>query len=110
MVIRKEGAGYEARQDRQRRTLLRFAMVCGAPDDRTPRVCRPEYGDGVSVLHTGNDGKVMFPDRDSAERAARKMARIGNYCADTAYECTRRLVPHWHLTSTSYRQPSGRAR
>lgn len=46
---------------------------------------------------SGSDGKVIFPDLETAEKAAREMADLG---ADPqrAYVCARSRTGHAHLT------------
>jgi hypothetical protein len=47
---------------------------------------------------SGTDGKVIFPDLESAEQAARELEALGNG-PQRAYVCNRSRHGHAHLTS-----------
>ncbi|WP_214368690.1 hypothetical protein [Pseudonocardia sp. H11422] len=46
----------------------------------------------------GSDGKIIYPDRDSAEAAARELEQLGSR-ALRAYMCSRSRHGHFHLTT-----------
>ena len=69
-----------------------------------PEVCLPgrrevedrqRYGTGGKA---GSDGKVIYPDRDSAECAARELESLGGR-PQRAYLCRRSRRGHFHLTT-----------
>ncbi len=46
----------------------------------------------------GNDGKVIYPDRDAAECAARELEALGGR-PQRSYLCSRSRHGHFHLTT-----------
>lgn len=82
------------------RVLARYARLMRSG---RPEVCLPgrreiqereRQGSGAA----GSDGKVIYPDRDSAERAARELEALGGR-AQRAYLCGRSRRGHFHLTT-----------
>lgn len=69
-----------------------------------PEVCRPgrrEVEDRVrfgSAGAAGSDGKVIYPERDAAENAARELEALGGR-PQRAYLCRRSKRGHFHLTT-----------
>lgn len=66
-----------------------------------PEVCRPGRREleGTAVVEAfGSDGKVIYPDRDSAECAARELAELGAR-PQRPYLCRRSRRGHFHLTT-----------
>lgn len=68
-----------------------------------PEVCLPSrreieergrHGGGAA----GSDGKVIYPDRDAAESAARELEDLGGR-PQRAYLCRRSRRGHFHLTT-----------
>ncbi|MHA6793622.1 hypothetical protein ACVGVM_08920 [Pseudonocardia bannensis] len=67
-----------------------------------PVVCLPSRaelsGEAPRRQGRGSDGKVIYPDRESAEAAARELERLGSR-ALRAYMCSRSRHGHYHLTT-----------
>ncbi|MFP5072497.1 hypothetical protein ACLFMI_22875 [Pseudonocardia nantongensis] len=83
------------------RVLARYARLMRSG---RPEVCLPgrrevedrqRYGTGGQA---GSDGKVIYPDRDSAECAARELESLGGR-PQRAYLCRRSRRGHFHLTT-----------
>ena len=84
------------------RVLARYARLMRSG---RPEVCRPgrreieereRLGSGGGVA--GSDGKVIYPDRDAAEYAARELEALGGR-PQRAYLCQRSKRGHFHLTT-----------
>jgi hypothetical protein len=58
---------------------------------------RFEQETGRRLEGAGTDGKVIYPDRLSAESAARELEALGSHPM-RAYECRRSRRGHHHLT------------
>ncbi|ANY05250.1 hypothetical protein [Pseudonocardia sp. HH130630-07] len=83
------------------RVLARYARLMRSG---RPEVCRPgrremeereRFGPGGAA---GSDGKVIYPDRDAAECAARELEALGGR-SQRAYLCRRSRRGHFHLTT-----------
>ncbi|BBG01106.1 MULTISPECIES: hypothetical protein [Pseudonocardia] len=83
------------------RVLARYARLMRSG---RPEVCRPgrreieereRAGTGTAP---GSDGKVIYPDRDAAECAARELEALGGR-PQRAYLCRRSRRGHFHLTT-----------
>ncbi|MEQ3554427.1 hypothetical protein WIS52_28510 [Pseudonocardia nematodicida] len=83
------------------RVLSRYARLMRSG---RPEVCRPgrrEIEDrerGAANAAAGSDGKVIYPDRDAAECAARELEALGGR-PQRAYLCGRSRRGHFHLTT-----------
>lgn len=81
------------------RVLARYARLMGSG---RPEVCRPGRRERVErdprSTVFGNDGKVIYPDRDAAECAARELEALGAR-AQRPYLCSRSRKGHFHLTT-----------
>ena len=87
------------------RVLARYArlMRSGRPEVCLPgrrEISEPERF-GASA--TGSDGKVIYPDRDAAESAARELEALGGR-PQRAYLCRRSRRGHYHLTTDAVAQ------
>ncbi|MFP5021937.1 hypothetical protein [Pseudonocardia phyllosphaerae] len=94
------------------RVLARYARLMRSG---RPEVCRPgrreleerrRQGAGAA---TGSDGKVIYPDRDAAEAAARELEELGGR-AQRAYLCRRSRRGHFHLTTDHVAERRGDGR
>ena len=83
------------------RVLARYARLMRSG---RPEVCLPgrreveereRSGTGGAA---GSDGKIIYPDRDAAERAARELETLGGR-PQRAYLCRRSKRGHFHLTT-----------
>lgn len=83
------------------RVLARYARLMRSG---RPEVCLPgrreiqqreRLGSGGAA---GSDGKVIYPDRDAAECAARELEALGGR-PQRAYLCRRSRRGHFHLTT-----------
>ena len=81
------------------RVLVRYARLMRSG---RPEVCRPGRreleGQAFSAHAPGSDGKIIYPDRDSAECAARELERLGGR-PQRPYLCQRSRRGHYHLTT-----------
>lgn len=85
--------------DERREVLGRYARLkpSGAPVLCTPSQAELS-GEIPRVTSWGNDGKIIFDDREKAEACARALEAIG--CdPQVAYECKRGSRGHHHLTT-----------
>ena len=93
-----EPAGHVVDRDRAR-VLLRYARLMNSG---RPVFCKPSRAEiaGVAPRRQGvrGDGKVIYPDRESAEAAARELEDLGAR-AQRAYVCKRSRHGHFHLTT-----------
>jgi hypothetical protein len=78
--------------------VLRHARL---RSDGGPQFCRPSRAEltGEVPRRQGarNDGKVIYPDRESAEQAAREFESLGA-SPMRSYRCNRSTRGHFHLT------------
>ena len=93
--------------DRERgRVLARYARLMRSG---RPEVCRPGRRERIErdprPAVAGDDGKVIYPDRDAAECAARELEALGGR-PQRPYLCSRSRKGHFHLTTD---HPRGRA-
>lgn len=90
------------------RVLARYARLMRSG---RPEVCRPGRRERTELdprsAVFGNDGKVIYPDRESAESAARELEALGAR-PQRSYLCSRSRKGHFHLT-TDHAAPRGRA-
>ncbi|MDQ4116663.1 MAG: hypothetical protein M3235_06825 [Actinomycetota bacterium] len=81
------------------RVLARYARLMRSG---RPEVCRPGRRERTRLdprsAVFGNDGKVIYPDRDAAERAARELEALGAR-PQRSYLCARSRRGHFHLTT-----------
>ncbi|ALE74147.1 MULTISPECIES: hypothetical protein [unclassified Pseudonocardia] len=91
------------------RVLGRYARLMRSG---RPEVCRPgrreiedreRFGGGGVA---GSDGKVIYPDRDAAECAARELEALGGR-PQRAYLCRRSKRGHFHLTTDQVAERRG---
>jgi len=78
------------------------------PQNRQPMRCVPTQPEVVGVRDRiappGNDDKVIFDSRESANACAEELAALGGTRL-RPYECPRHKPhkpPHWHLTTDGY--------
>lgn len=78
--------------------VLRHARL---RSDGGPQFCRPTRAEAAGLVPrrqgTRTDGKVIYPDRDAAELAAREFEGLGAMPM-RAYRCNRSNRGHFHLT------------
>ncbi|MFC5994967.1 hypothetical protein ACFQE5_12175 [Pseudonocardia hispaniensis] len=78
--------------------VLRYARL---RSDGGPQFCRPRRAEAAGLIPRrqgpGTDGKIIYPDRESAERAAREFEALGA-CLLRSYRCNRSTHGHYHLT------------
>lgn len=80
------------------RVLVRYARLMRSG---RPEVCRPgrrELAGDPRIQGFGSDGKVIYPDRDSAESSARELEKLGSR-PQRSYLCRRSRRGHFHLTT-----------
>lgn len=80
------------------RVLARYARLMRSG---RPEVCRPgrrELEGDPRIQGFGSDGKVIYPDRDSAECAAQELEGLGSR-PQRPYLCRRSRRGHFHLTT-----------
>lgn len=80
------------------RVLARYARLMRSG---RPEVCRPgrrELEGDPRIQGFGSDGKVIYPDRDAAECAARELEGLGSR-SQRPYLCRRSRRGHFHLTT-----------
>jgi hypothetical protein len=86
------------------RVLLRYARLMGTG---RPVFCKPSRAEMAGTAPrrqgVGADGKVIYPDRESAEAAARELEELGAR-AQRAYVCKRSRHGHYHLTTDLVRE------
>lgn len=84
-------------EEQRRQVLARYARI--RPDGR-PTFCAPSRVElaGNRLQGPGTDGKVIFPDREAAEAAARELEALGSRPM-RAHECKRSRHGHCHLTT-----------
>ncbi|GAA2851322.1 hypothetical protein GCM10010472_05480 [Pseudonocardia halophobica] len=92
-------------RDRDRaRILLRYARLMSTG---RPIFCKPSRAELAGTAPrrqgVGADGKVIYPDRESAEAAARELEELGAR-AQRAYVCKRSRHGHYHLTTDLVRE------
>jgi hypothetical protein len=84
--------------------LLRYARLMGTG---RPVFCKPSRAEMAGTAPrrqgVGADGKVIYPDRESAEAAARELEELGAR-AQRAYVCKRSRHGHYHLTTDLVRE------
>lgn len=82
------------------RVLARYArlMRSGRPEVCLPGRREVEERERQGAGTAGSDGKVIYPDRDAAECAARELEALGGR-AQRAYLCGRSRRGHFHLTT-----------
>ena len=90
------------------RVVARYARLMRSG---RPEVCKPGRRERL-VLDPrsavfGSDGKVIYPDRDAAECAARELETLGGR-PQRPYLCSRSRKGHFHLT-TDHAAERGRA-
>ncbi|MCE0763679.1 hypothetical protein LWC35_12290 [Pseudonocardia kujensis] len=106
-----EAAEREAREPRgpvrdpdRARILLRYARLMSTG---RPVFCKPSRAELAGTAPrrqgVGADGKVIYPDRESAEAAARELEELGAR-AQRAYVCKRSRHGHYHLTTDLVRE------
>jgi hypothetical protein len=90
------------------RVLARYARLMRSG---RPEVCLPGRRERTALdprsAVFGNDGKVIYPDRDAAECAARELEALGGR-PQRSYLCSRSHKGHFHLT-TDHAAERGRA-
>lgn len=78
--------------------VLRHARL---RSDGGPQFCRPTRAEATGLVGrrqgTRGDGKVIYPDRESAEEAAREFETLGSMPM-RSYRCNRSHHGHYHLT------------
>lgn len=81
------------------RIVLRYARLTAAG---RPVFCKPSRaeiaGDVCRRQGPGTDGKIIYPDRESAEAAARELEALGAR-PQRPYVCRRSRRGHYHLTT-----------
>jgi hypothetical protein len=86
------------------RILLRYARLMSTG---RPVFCKPSRAELAGTAPrrqgVGADGKVIYPDRESAEAAARELEELGAR-AQRAYVCKRSRHGHYHLTTDLVRE------
>lgn len=96
--MRSEGEIHADAEER-REVIRRYARL---RPNGTPVCCTPTReelsGEAGHKTRWGNDGKIIFDDRESAEACARVLESIGCKPA-RAYECKRSSRHHHHLTT-----------
>lgn len=89
------------------RVLVRYARLMRSG---RPEVCRPGRreleGHAAVVQAFGSDGKVIYPDRDAAECAARELEALGGR-PQRPYLCRRSRRGHFHLTTDQAQERRG---
>ncbi|MBN9756932.1 hypothetical protein Ae406Ps2_1763c [Pseudonocardia sp. Ae406_Ps2] len=87
------------------RVLARYArlMRSGRPEVCLPGRREIEDRERLGASATGSDGKVIYPDRDAAECAARELEALGGR-PQRAYLCRRSRRGHYHLTTDAVAQ------
>lgn len=94
----------QVRDHDRAKVLLRYARLMGTG---RPVFCKPSRkeiaGTAPRRQGVGADGKVIYPDRDSAEAAARELEELGAR-AQRAYVCKRSRRGHYHLTTDLVRE------
>ncbi|GAY09442.1 hypothetical protein [Pseudonocardia sp. N23] len=78
--------------------VLRHARL---RSDGGPQFCQPSRAETAGVAPrrqgTRTDGKVIYPDRESAEQAGREFESLGSQPM-RSYRCNRSNHGHYHLT------------
>jgi hypothetical protein len=95
---RDVAAAVQARQaavDARRAVIIKYARL---RTDGKPQFCLPTRAEREGNVRRdwGTDNKVIFPDRDAAQAAARELEALGSR-AMTVYECDRSRHGHHHL-------------
>ena len=92
------------RDQERAKVLLRYARLMGTG---RPVFCKPSRAELAGTAPrrqgVGADGKVIYPDRESAEAAARELEELGAR-AQRAYVCKRSRRGHYHLTTDLVRE------
>lgn len=86
-------------RDRNRaEVVLRYARL---RSDGGPQFCQPTRAEAAGQIPrrqgSRTDGKVIYPDRDSAEQAGREFETLGSMPM-RSYRCNRSHHGHYHLT------------
>jgi hypothetical protein len=94
----------QVRDHDRAKVLLRYARLMGTG---RPVFCKPSRkeiaGTAPRRQGVGADGKVIYPDREAAEAAARELEELGAR-AQRAYVCKRSRRGHYHLTTDLVRE------
>ncbi|NMH95759.1 hypothetical protein [Pseudonocardia acidicola] len=93
------------RDDARAQVLVRHARLMSSG---RPTVCKPSRAEIEGRMPSpgrGSDGKVIYPDRESAEAAARELELLGAR-ALRAYLCRRSRHGHFHLTTDAVAERS----
>lgn len=87
------------------RVLARYArlMRSGRPEVCLPGRREIEDRERFGASATGSDGKVIYPDWDAAECAARELEALGGR-PQRVYLCRRSRRGHYHLTTDAVAQ------